>query len=133
MPAGTGYNWSDVDQITNDSKKPGSYTEYVRVTYPDGSVNLQSFLLTVNDKNSEAVKYIPFAKSITMAAGESLPVAWKLIDNLGKMPKDASYDWSNVDQITNDSKKPGSYTEYVKVTYSDGSSNEAKFNLTINN
>lgn len=132
MPAGTGYNWSDVDQITNDSKKPGSYTEYVRVTYPDGSVNLQSFLLTVNDKNSEAVKYIPLAKSITMAAGESLPAAWKLIDNLGKMPKDASYDWSNVDQITNDSKKPGSYTEYVKVTYSDGSSNEAKFNLTIN-
>ena len=132
MPVGTGYNWDNGNQVLADSKKSGTYTEYVKVTYSDGSVSRQGFVLTVNDPSSEAVKYVPTAKSTTMTAGESLPAAWKLITNLGVMPAGASYDWSNVDQITSDSKKPGTYTEYVRVTYSDGSVDETKFVLTVN-
>ncbi|WP_076459823.1 Rib/alpha-like domain-containing protein [Limosilactobacillus caccae] len=109
LPEGTKVTWTNPDKVAEDVKTPGSHTEEITVTYPDGSKDTTTTTVVAN----EAPKVTP----ISVDKGKT-PDATKAITNL----KDNVPGYpSNIEWIgTPDTSKVGPQNIPAKVTYPNG-------------
>lgn len=106
LPDGTKYTWTNPDQVSQDVKTPGSHTETITVTYPDGSKD--TVTVTVNVP-------APEGKDITTDQGK-LPNPADAIKNKDQMPNGTTYTWKQEPDVST----PGDHTGVVEVHFPDG-------------
>lgn len=83
LPNGTKYTWTDPGRVAQDVKKPGSHTETITITYPDGSRD--TVTVTVNVP-------APEGQNITTDQ-DQLPNPADAIKNKNQMPAGTTYTW----------------------------------------
>ncbi|PWT50979.1 YSIRK signal domain/LPXTG anchor domain surface protein, partial [Limosilactobacillus reuteri] len=105
LPNGTKYTWTNPDQVAQDVKKPGSHTETITVTYPDGSKD--TVTVTVNVP-------APEGQNITTDQGK-LPNPADAIKNKDQMPDGTTYTWKQEPDVST----PGDHTGVVEVHFPD--------------
>ena len=110
LPNGTKYTWTTPDQVAQDVKKPGSHTETITVTYPDGSKD--TVTVTVNVP-------APEGQDITTNQGK-LPNPADAIKNKDQMPAGTTYTWKQEPDVST----PGDHTGVVEVRFPDGTTSE---------
>ena len=120
MPDGTKYTWEKTPDVTN----PGTSTDTIIVTYPDGSQDKVDVHVVVDKTPSDADKYTPEGQDVHTTPGV-VPPAEKGIKNKDDMPSGTKYTWEKTPDVT----KPGKTTGTVIVTYPDGSKD--KVNVTV--
>ena len=110
LPNGTKYTWTDPDRVAQDVKKPGSHTETITITYPDGSKD--TVTVTVNVP-------APEGQNITTDQGK-LPNPADAIKNKDQMPAGTTYTWKQEPDVST----PGDHTGVVEVHFPDGTTSE---------
>ncbi|MCC4436280.1 YPDG domain-containing protein [Limosilactobacillus reuteri] len=110
LPNGTKYTWTDPDRVAQDVKKPGSHTETITITYPDGSED--TVTVTVNVP-------APEGQNITTDQGQ-LPNPADAIKNKDQMPAGTTYTWKQEPDVST----PGDHTGVVEVRFPDGTTSE---------
>ena len=125
MPDGTKYTWTDPDQVKQDVKTPGSHTETITVTYPDGSKEDVQTNVIVNAK--------PEIKPITTTVNGT-PAATEGIANLnhGGTTSVDGYPSGATWTTKPDTSKPGATTGVAKVTYPDGTTQTVTIPVAVN-
>ncbi|MCC4420678.1 YPDG domain-containing protein, partial [Limosilactobacillus reuteri] len=106
LPNGTKYTWTNPDQVAQDVKKPGSHTETITITYPDGSKD--TVTVTVNVPTPEG-------QDITTNQ-DKLPNPADAIKNKDQMPDGTTYTWKQEPDVST----PGDHTGVVEVHFPDG-------------
>ena len=129
LPIGNdSHAWLEVDssKLPTKDSAVGKYTQNVTINYPDGSKEIVQVVVRVKDSNAD--KYEPTGKDITVKKGE-MPKAEDAITNKDKLPKGTKYTWKETPDTTTDGTKDA----VVVVTYPDGSIDEVpvKVNVTI--
>ncbi|MBD8087576.1 YSIRK-type signal peptide-containing protein [Limosilactobacillus sp. c11Ua_112_M] len=125
LPNGTTYTW----QTTPNTTTPGKEPAVVVVTYPDGSKDEVPVTIHVTNPATDADKYTPESQDVNTKTGV-VPDPADGIKNKADLPDGTKYTWTNPDQVAQDVKKPGSYTETITVRYPDGS--EDTVTVTVN-
>ena len=59
LPGGTTYTWQDSGKVADDVKKPGSHSEIIVVTYPDGSTDTVTVNVNVEPKSDDDSDKVP--------------------------------------------------------------------------
>ena len=117
LPNGTKYTWTNPDQVAQDVKKPGSHTETITVTYPDGSKD--TVTVTVNVP-------APEGQNITTDQGK-LPNPADAIKNKDQMPDGTTYTWKQEPDVST----PGDHTGVVEVHFPDGTTYEVTIDVHV--
>ncbi|MEE6682634.1 Rib/alpha-like domain-containing protein [Limosilactobacillus reuteri] len=117
LPNGTKYTWTNPDQVAQDVKKPGSHTETITVTYPDGSKD--TVTVTVNVP-------APEGQNITTDQGQ-LPNPADAIKNKDQMPDGTTYTWKQEPDVST----PGDHTGVVEVHFPDGTTYEVTIDVHV--
>ncbi|WP_323081963.1 Rib/alpha-like domain-containing protein [Limosilactobacillus reuteri] len=117
LPNGTKYTWTDPDRVAQDVKKPGSHTETITVTYPDGSKD--TVTVTVNVP-------APEGQNITTDQGK-LPNPADAIKNKDQMPDGTTYTWKQEPDVST----PGDHTGVVEVHFPDGTTYEVTIDVHV--
>ncbi|MBF6626853.1 YPDG domain-containing protein, partial [Aerococcaceae bacterium zg-BR9] len=119
-------------EILPDGKEPGIHTVKVKVTYPDGTVDITTVGVKVNDPLSK--NYTPKVTPIVKEYGQATTE-----DDIQKAVEVPNYkDNKNPLKVTvkpgatlPDGTKPGTYTVTAIVTYPDGSTTEVEVPVTV--
>ncbi|MDL2057816.1 Rib/alpha-like domain-containing protein [Limosilactobacillus reuteri] len=110
LPNGTKYTWTDPDRVAQDVKKPGSHTEPITITYPNGSED--TVTVTVN---------VPAPEGQNITTDQSqLPNPADAIKNKDQMPAGTTYTWKQEPDVST----PGDHTGVVEVHFPDGTTSE---------
>ena len=117
LPGGTKYTWTNPDQVAQDVKTPGSHTETITVTYPDGSKD--TVTVTVNVP-------APEGQDITTDQGK-LPNPADAIKNKDQMPDGTTYTWKQEPDVST----PGNHTGVVEVHFPDGTTYEVTVTVHV--
>ncbi|QDR71697.1 YSIRK-type signal peptide-containing protein [Limosilactobacillus reuteri] len=117
LPDGTKYTWTNPDQVAQDVKTPGSHTETITVTYPDGSKD--TVTVTVNVP-------APEGQNITTDQGK-LPNPADAIKNKDQMPDGTTYTWKQEPDVST----PGDHTGVVEVHFPDGTTSEVTVDVHV--
>lgn len=117
LPNGTKYTWTDPDRVAQDVKKPGSHTETITITYPDGSED--TVTVTVNVP-------APEGQNITTDQGQ-LPNPADAIKNKDQMPAGTTYTWKQEPDVST----PGDHTGVVEVHFPDGTTSEVTVTVHV--
>ena len=123
LPKGTNYTW----QTTPDTTTPGNKPATIVVTYPDGSTDKVTVTIHVTNPQTDADKYEPQGKNITVNKGAEVPGADTAISNKGDLPANTQYSW----QTTPDTNTVGDQAATVVVTYPDGSHDTINVTVTV--
>ncbi|MBB1078358.1 YSIRK-type signal peptide-containing protein [Limosilactobacillus sp. STM2_1] len=118
LPGGTKYEWKNKDQVANDVKKPGTHTETIVVTYPDGSTDEVTVTVTVP---------APEGQNINTNQGV-LPNPSDAIKNKDQMPDGTKYEWKVQPDVTT----PGDHTGVVEVIFPDGTTYDVEVTVHVN-
>ena len=118
LPDDTKYTWTNPDQVAQDVKTPGSHTETITVTYPDGSKD--TVTVTVNVP-------APEGQNITTDQGK-LPNPADAIKNKDQMPDGTTYTWKQKPDVST----PGDHTGVVEVHFPDGTTYEVTVTVHVN-
>ncbi|MBC8743889.1 YSIRK-type signal peptide-containing protein [Lactobacillus sp. Marseille-P7033] len=120
LPQGTVITWTNPGQVTDDVKTPGTHTESITVTYPDGTKDTVATDVTVNQA--------PQTQPISTGVGDE-PNATETITNLrNNVP---GYPTSATWKTAPDTKTPGDKTGVVTVTYPDGTTKDVPVKVTV--
>ncbi len=65
LPGGTTYTWQDSGKVSDDVKKPGSHSEIIVVTYPDGSTATVTVNVNVEPKANDSQNEVPNSSNNT--------------------------------------------------------------------
>jgi len=117
LPNGTKYTWTDPGRVAQDVKKPGSHTETITITYPDGSRD--TVTVTVNVP-------APEGQNITTDQGQ-LPNPADAIKNKNQMPAGTTYTWKREPDVST----PGDHTGVVEVHFPDGTTSEVTVTVHV--
>ncbi|RMX27029.1 Rib/alpha-like domain-containing protein [Limosilactobacillus reuteri] len=117
LPNGTKYTWTDPGRVAQDVKKPGSHTETITITYPDGSRD--TVTVTVNVP-------APEGQNITTDQGK-LPNPADAIKNKDQMPAGTTYTWKQEPDVST----PGDHTGVVEVHFPDGTTSEVTVTVQV--
>ncbi|MRH72900.1 YSIRK-type signal peptide-containing protein [Lactobacillus reuteri] len=117
LPNGTKYTWTNPDQVAQDVKKPGSHTETITITYPDGSED--TVTVTVNVP-------APEGQNITTDQGQ-LPNPADAIKNKDQMPAGTTYTWKQEPDVSTS----GDHTGVVEVHFPDGTTSEVTVTVHV--
>ncbi|MDE6476195.1 MAG: hypothetical protein K2L08_05010, partial [Erysipelotrichaceae bacterium] len=123
LPAGTKYEWQEVDTTT-----PGEKEAKIKVVYPDGSVD-ENVVMPVRVKHYNEM-YEPEVNpaGITTTQGEtpSVEKIKEAIMNANTLPEGTTYSWKNLDVST-----VGATTGIATVTYPDESVDEVSIEVLV--
>ena len=117
LPDGTKYIWTNPDQVAQDVKTPGSHTETITVTYPDGSKD--TVTVTVNVP-------APEGQNITTDQGK-LPNPADAIKNKDQMPDGTTYTWKQKPDVST----LGDHIGVVEVHFPDGTTYEVTVDVHV--
>ena len=107
-----------------DAKAGDKIEVPVTVTYPDGSVDEETFTVTI--EQSDADKFDPQGKDQPVKKGET-PDPKKNIVDPDKLPEGTKFEYKEPVDTSTTGKKPVT----VVVTYPDGSTDEVKATVTV--
>lgn len=129
FPGDTKYEWTKEPDVST----PGTSKATIKVTPPGGKETEVEIEVTVTDPNAgandgqtDADKYDPKPKQITVPLGKTLK-AEDGIANKDKLHKDSKYTWKTPPKTD----KPGDTTGTVVVTYPDGSKDEVEVPIKV--
>ena len=109
-----------------DTSKPGKTTGTIVITYKDGSQDMLTVPVQVNDTRSDAEKYTAKGQPVTTQQG-LIPPAANAIANMGELPGGTNAAWK--EHFSTDT--PGKVTATVVVTYPDDSTDEVAVEITV--
>lgn len=130
LPDGTKYSWKTTPDVSPDVSTEGEKPAVVIVTYPGGSTVEVPVTVTVTKNSTDADKYTPESQDVNTKTGVVPDPADGIKNKADHLPDGTKYTWTNPDQVAQDVKKPGSYTETITVRYPDGS--EDTVTVTVN-
>ncbi|HHX38275.1 MAG TPA: hypothetical protein GX717_09890, partial [Clostridiaceae bacterium] len=122
LPSGTTYEFKDPGA---DTSTPGSKQVVLVVTYPDGSVDEMIAMIYVT---GDADIYDPITQPISIDLGET-PDAADAIANKDELPEGTAYEFKDPGV---DEAETGDQTATIIVTYPDGSTDEVKVKVHVN-
>ena len=117
LPDDTKYTWTNPDQVAQDVKTPGSHTETITVTYPDGSKD--TVTVTVNVP-------APEGQNITTDQGK-LPNPADAIKNKDQLPDGTTYTWKQKPNVST----LGDHIGVVEVHFPDGTTYEVTVTVHV--
>ena len=123
LPNGTKYTWKSAPDTATTGNKPAVIT----VTYPDGSS--KDVPTVVHVTSTDADKYTPQGRNITVDKGAKVPDPATAITNKDQLPSGTKYTW----ETTPDTNKVGVQPGTVVVTYPDGSEDKVPVVITVKN
>ncbi|MBB1078355.1 YSIRK-type signal peptide-containing protein [Limosilactobacillus sp. STM2_1] len=126
LPAGSTIAWTDPSQVSANVKVPGTHTESITVTYPDGTKDTVTTNVTAN--------VAPTTQAIVVAVNGT-PDATKGITNLnnGKSTPQDGYPTSAQWTTTPDTTKTGVYNLPATVNYQIGDPAKTTIPLVVYN
>ena len=131
LPEGTTVtDITDPDAI--DVNTPGNYEGKIKVTYPDGSSEVISVPVTVEQADpiiTDADRYDPTSSPEVVFVNDAYDLSDNIL-NIGELPQGTTItDITTAENV--DTTTPGNYTGLVLVSYPDGSSEEVQIPIVV--
>ncbi|SDI53769.1 Rib/alpha-like domain-containing protein [Dolosicoccus paucivorans] len=122
LPEDAKYSWKTEPEVN----VAGPMEATLVVTYSDDSTDEKQVVITVKDDTEESTRQEPQVQNLTTQLNV-VPEASEAVTNKDELPTDTKYAWKEAPKVDG----PGVSEATVVITYADGSSQERKEEVTV--